>query len=133
MSSNLQQASLPTLPGCNIQVRKGFSLLNLFTFFYASMTNIIALSFINAALPYLLSNFLHLKDNEGAVRNFFQLIKLEGNVTGTVLMWNEIVVILSVSLWGLCSDYVGRKPIYVIGFIMIGIRLNLKATTIHHQ
>lgn len=37
-------------------------------------------------------------------------------------MWNEIVVILSCSLWGLLSDYVGRKPIYVIGFFLIGLR-----------
>lgn len=97
------------VPLCKIQVRKGFSLINLFTFFYASMVNIIALAFINAALPFLLSNFLHLKSEEGTV-------------TGTVLMWNEIVVILSCSLWGLCSDYLGRKPIYVIGFLLIGIR-----------
>lgn len=57
---------LPTVPCCKIQVRKGFTLMNLFTFFYASMVNIIALAFINAALPYLLSNFLHIKDNEGS-------------------------------------------------------------------
>jgi MFS family permease len=115
----------PRVPCCKIEVRRGITLLNLGTFFYAAMTNIIALSFINAALPYLLANFLHLKENEG-VRHGDPFMTLSGNVTGTVLMWNEIVVILSSSLWGISSDYLGRKPIYVIGFFLIGARSFLR-------
>eukprot|EP01127_Copromyxa_protea_P001602 TRINITY_DN11563_c0_g1_i1.p1 TRINITY_DN11563_c0_g1~~TRINITY_DN11563_c0_g1_i1.p1 ORF type:complete len:438 (-),score=83.85 TRINITY_DN11563_c0_g1_i1:45-1358(-) len=108
MSGSPDEAERP--PFCKIEVREGINWVNMCTFFYSSMASISALAFINAALPYLLVTFLHLKENEGTV-------------TGTVLMWNEIVVILSSSLWGLISDYVGRKPIYVIGFILIGVSL----------
>jgi len=40
-----------------------------------------------------------------------------------VLLWNEVVIIVTVTLWGIASDYVGRKPIYVIALILIGLSL----------
>jgi len=98
----------PIVPCLRVQLNHGFTLLNIFTFFYATFANICALVFLNGSLPYLLTNFLNVPQDE------------QGNYVGNILLVNEITVLIFVSFWGIISDRIGRRLIYVLAFILMG-------------
>jgi len=101
------------IPLLRIKLNPGISFLNVFTFFYASFANVCALAFLNGSLPYLLTNFLKIPQDS------------QGNIIGEILMWNELIVIISISFWGILSDKIGRKPIYVLAFFLMGVSIML--------
>ena len=43
----------------------------------------------------------------------------QGAATGNLQSWQEIVILALVGIWGAMSDRVGRRPIYVLGFLLV--------------
>eukprot|EP01125_Pyxidicula_operculata_P018782 TRINITY_DN6717_c0_g1_i1.p1 TRINITY_DN6717_c0_g1~~TRINITY_DN6717_c0_g1_i1.p1 ORF type:complete len:472 (-),score=74.22 TRINITY_DN6717_c0_g1_i1:52-1467(-) len=99
---------LERIPLIGIELAPGFTKWNLITFFYASFVNVAALVFLNSALPYLLTNFLKVPVDE------------QGDTTGSILLWNEVIIIATITMWGIASDKIGRRIVYVVGFGLMG-------------
>ena len=91
-----------------IQLRPGISTGNGATLLYAAFFSVCLLAFINFAQPYLLRVNLDVPADQ------------EGSVSGLLAGLQEVVVLLLVAPFGALADRVGRRPVYVFGFIVIG-------------
>jgi len=76
---------------------------------YASFTTIGLLIFLTQAQPYLLTEVLNIPLSE------------QGSVTGRLTLLQEVVVIIAMSVSAALSDQWGRRLIYVVGFVLLGI------------
>jgi MFS family permease len=85
----------------------GWLVGNALTVFVASFLTIGMAAFISFAQPYLLNEVLHLPAGE------------QGRLTGSLGALQEIIVIALASLVGAWSDRVGRRPVYVLGFVLM--------------
>eukprot|EP01128_Nolandella_sp_AFSM9_P001291 TRINITY_DN1139_c1_g1_i1.p1 TRINITY_DN1139_c1_g1~~TRINITY_DN1139_c1_g1_i1.p1 ORF type:complete len:509 (+),score=79.31 TRINITY_DN1139_c1_g1_i1:154-1680(+) len=97
------------IPYIRVELRRGIGMKNYLTFLYASWLTITAVVFINASMPFLLTNFLKIPQDS------------QGTVTGNAILTHEVTIILTSSLWGMMSDKVGRRIIYVIGLVLVSL------------
>lgn len=67
------------------------------------------LAFLNVAQSYILTEHLKLAQDT------------QGTVSGDLAFWNEIIIILLASPFGILADRVGRRPIIVFAMVCIGI------------
>eukprot|EP00732_Lithocolla_globosa_P003855 Lithocolla_globosa_v1_NODE_3276_length_1712_cov_33.325287.p1 type:complete len:489 gc:universal NODE_3276_length_1712_cov_33.325287:97-1563(+) len=88
-----------------VNLTKGVSRFNMFTFYYAVLWTITSYVFVNAAQPYILREVLGLDEL--------------GVYTGQLGSFNELMIIATVTTWGVISDKLGRKFVYVNGFILM--------------
>ena len=91
-----------------IQLRDGISTGNGLALLYAAFFSVCLLAFINFAQPYLLRVNLEVAADQ------------EGSVSGLLAGLQEVVVLLLVAPFGALADRIGRRPVYVFGFIAIG-------------
>ncbi len=79
-------------------------------FYFVSFATIALFVAVNSLAPHLFR--YHLKDvSEGGM----------GSAAGDLMFWAELVMIASIGTYGVLSEKVGRRPIYCIGFVLIGI------------
>ena len=64
-------------------------------------------AFIPQTQPFLLDQVLNLETSR------------QGVVSGNLNFWGEIVIILSVGIWGSLSDKIGRRAVTSMGFLLI--------------
>jgi MFS family permease len=86
----------------------GVSRLNVYTLLFGSFFGIVMMSFVNASQPYLFTEVLRIPAAE------------QGPLAGHLTFVAEIVVILTIGLIGALSDKIGRKPLYVAAFLLLG-------------
>lgn len=96
-----------------IWLSPGISRRNALTYFYAAFFTIGMLSFISFMQPYLLTGNLGIPADE------------QGRATSILALPYELTFILMVGPLGALADRIGRRPIYVTGFLWIGIALML--------
>lgn len=48
-----------------------------------------------------------------------------GNLLGTFTLWDEVVSIIFVCVWGIVSDRIGRRIVFSLGFAILGVSLIL--------
>ncbi len=87
----------------------GVSAKNLFGLFFASFFGIATMSFINASQPYVLTEMLNIPLNE------------QGTLTGNLTVVQEICLLLLLGPIGALSDKIGRRPLYVAAFLLLGL------------
>lgn len=75
-------------------------------YLFAALVSIGLFTYLTALTPYVLRVNLGLPDAR------------HGEVSGMLQFWQEIVVLCTVGLWGAWSDRVGRRPVYVAGFLI---------------
>jgi MFS family permease len=92
----------------NLWMAPGVSRLNVYTLLFGSFFGIVMMSFVNASQPYLFTEVLHIPAAE------------QGPLAGHLTFVAEIVVILTIGLIGALSDKIGRKPLYVAAFLLLG-------------
>ncbi|WND03527.1 MFS transporter [Temperatibacter marinus] len=97
----------------NENVSKG----NVIALLALSFSTIMLATFIPAVQPYLLDEVLNIPKND------------QGAVSGQLLFWGEIVIILTAGFWGALSDKVGRKKVTVVSFILIWLSMVIFAFT----
>ncbi len=96
------------------------SRLHVATFMYASLVTIGMLTFVNIATSYVL------RENLGVDREEF------GSITGNLQATSEITIMLTVGLFGVLCDRIGRRFVYALGMLLMGVSYILTplATTV---
>ena len=92
-----------------IKLQPGVSTFNGVALLYAAFFSVCLLAFINFGQPYLLRVNLGVAAGE------------EGSLTGLITVAQEVVVLLLVTPFGILSDRIGRRPVYALGFLLLGI------------
>jgi MFS family permease len=92
-----------------IRMVPGVRPINVITLFFASFFGIAVMSFMNASQPILLEEILGIPSSE------------HGRVSGSLTFWHEVVVLLCIVPIGAMSDRFGRRPFYMLAFLLIGI------------
>jgi MFS family permease len=82
---------------------------NVATYYFAAAMSICLLSFINLIQPFLLTNFLGIPVAE------------HGLVTGGLTFWEESVGLVCIAMAGVFSDRFGRRIVFVVGFVILGL------------
>lgn len=114
MAENLQDK--PQAPGIQFGPRflklimvEGVSKGNVMTLLFGSFFGIAMMSFINASQPYIFTEILKIPTAE------------QGQLAGDMTFYQELVIIAVIGLIGALSDKIGRKPIWVGAFLIIGL------------
>ncbi len=98
----------------------GVRRFNFWTYMYAAFICIGMLAGMNFLQSYVLTEHLHIPANQ------------QGEVTGNLAFWTEIVAIILIVPFGILSDRIGRRPVMVSGilFLALGYALFPLATSI---
>lgn len=92
-----------------MQLAAGVGRSHISTYYFAAAMSICLLSFINLIQPFLLTNFLGIP------------VEQHGLVTGGLTFWEETVGLVCIALAGLLSDRYGRRLVFTLGFIVVGV------------
>lgn len=93
----------------NLWISESVSRGNVLTLLFGSFFGIAMMSFVNASQPFLFEDVLQIPTNE------------QGPLAGDLTFIAEIVVICTIGFIGALSDKIGRKPIWVFAFVMLGL------------
>lgn len=92
-----------------VRLAPGVSHWNMWAFLYASFATIGLLTFVTVGTPYVLNANLGIP------------IDQQGTVIGDLTVWSEIGLLMVFGPVGVMADRIGRRGVYVIGFIVMGI------------
>ena len=92
-----------------IKILKGVSPINIVTLFFASFFGIAVMSYMNSGQPLIFGEIL------GVAESDF------GRLAGTLTFYHEIVVLIFIAPIGALSDRIGRRPLYMAAFFLIGV------------
>lgn len=90
----------------------GVTYTNVVSAYIAAFFNIMFFVFMSAAQPFILSTM-------GIPTSS------QGSVTGNLVFYGELVIIVTSHGWGVLSDQYGRKVVYCVGFAIISLGLGL--------
>lgn len=90
-----------------IRLAPGVSRWNALTFLYAALASVCLLAFLSFIQPYALNVNLRIPP------------EMQGRATLVLGVLNEIVTLLLIGPFGALSDKIGRRPLYVLGFLWI--------------
>ncbi|MSO98017.1 MAG: MFS transporter [Rhodospirillaceae bacterium] len=112
MQADTSCARLKPFP---LWLASGISPANAWTYMFANFAVIGTLAFLNVAQSYILTEHLQLaKDTQGTV-------------SGNLAFWNEVIIILLASPFGILADRIGRRPIVVFAAIAIAVGFTMYA------
>lgn len=83
------------------------------SFYLACYAAIMLATFVPQTQPFLLTQVLEMETSR------------QGVVSGNLNFWGEIVIILTVGLWGSLSDRIGRRSVTAIGFLLTAAGIGL--------
>lgn len=92
-----------------VQLSEGITAGNALTYFIAATIGICLVICVNLLQPYLLTEHLNIPRQS------------QGKITGSLGFLQELIVIIAVVPFGWLADRIGRRPIFVLGFILFGI------------
>lgn len=92
-----------------LSVSEGISTLNLSTYYLACFIAIMLATFLPQSQAFLLTEYLQIPESE------------QGVISGNLNFWAEMVIILTVGMWGALSDKVGRRFVMAVGFAIMGV------------
>lgn len=94
----------------------GIGKSNAWTLMYAAFFTIGLLTFIGVSTPYVLSEILKIPTGE------------QGQISGTLVFWTEVVTLIVFGPVGVAADRIGRKSVYLFGFLTMGVGYALYPT-----
>jgi MFS family permease len=100
-------SSSQSLRFLGLNLNGGVFKVHMLTFYLSCYMAIMLATFVPQTQPFLLSEVLHLDTSR------------QGVVSGNLNFWGEIVIIVTVGLWGSLSDRIGRRAVTSMGFILI--------------
>ena len=87
----------------------GVSRGNFATLLYAAFFTIGLLTYMGTGTPYVLSAVLHIARDQ------------QGSVSGQLVFWTEVMSLALFGPVGVLADRYGRKPLYALGFVLMGL------------
>ena len=99
-----------------VWLEPGISRLNIYTLLYASFFTIASSVFLSFTQPYLFNTILNIP------------VDSQGELSGQLVLVNEIVVIALIGPLGVLADKIGRRPIYAAGFFFLFLGYTLYPT-----
>ncbi|KAI9296377.1 MFS general substrate transporter [Neoconidiobolus thromboides FSU 785] len=93
-----------------IHLQGNVSILNFITYLICVFFSICFIVFINQIQAFLFA--FKYKETAGL-----------GELSATFTLWDEIVSIIMVIVWGLVSDRIGRRITFSLGFLIVGLAL----------
>jgi MFS family permease len=87
----------------------GVTTRNVVCYLFAALISIGMFTYLMSLTPYILKVNLGIPEAE------------HGRVIGNLQFLQEIVVILCIGWWGAMSDRFGRRAIYIVGWIIMGV------------
>jgi len=91
-----------------VKLMEGISAANAWTFMFASLFAIGLLGFFNFGQAFILTEVLKVPPQELGV------------VSGQLQFWAEIQAIIYIPICGILADRFGRRPLFVVGTILLG-------------
>ena len=82
---------------------------NAWALMYAAFFTIGLLTFIGVGTPYVLNEILHIPTDK------------QGAISGNLVFWTEIVTLIVFGPIGIAADRIGRKSVYLFGFLTMGV------------
>lgn len=92
-----------------LRMRGGVTRKHVFTLFAVSFFSIAMMNSVGIMQAYLFNEILRIPPNE------------QGSLTGTLLVVQELVVLLLVGVAGALSDRIGRPPVFATGFALLAV------------
>lgn len=96
-----------------IELAPGISQFNVMTKLYACFIGVAMFSGISFLQGYILTEHLHIPRGQ------------QGTLTGDITFVAEITTILFFTPFGVLADRIGRRPIYILGILLIGLGYGL--------
>ncbi len=93
----------------SIGLSDGVKPSNLATHYYASLFGLGLMLFFGVIQPFVLTSILKIPQDQ------------QGGITGKLGVLNELTLLILTPLFGILSDRIGRKIIYIFGFVMMGV------------
>ncbi|MGE3666434.1 MAG: MFS transporter [Steroidobacteraceae bacterium] len=90
-----------------IELAPGVLRRHALSYLFAAFVSIGLFAYLPALTPFILKVNLALPTGQ------------QGAATGNLQSWQEIVILALVGIWGAMSDRIGRRPVYVAGFLLI--------------
>jgi len=82
---------------------------NVYAFFFAAFFSIGMITFLSIGQTYILNVHLGIPVSE------------QGAISGDLVLWTEIITLLLFIPAGILMDRIGRKPVYIAGFMLIAL------------
>ena len=92
-----------------VTLAPGISRLNGATLLYISFFSIASTVFLSFVQPYIFNEILHIPSDE------------QGRLAGNLVLFGEMIVLAFIGVAGVVSDKIGRRPVYMFGFIMLAL------------
>jgi MFS family permease len=92
-----------------IELMPGVTRRHALCYLWAAFVSIGVFTYITTLQPFVLEVYVGIPPGE------------RGTVSGNLQFWQEIVVLATVGLIGAWSDRVGRRTVYVLGFLVTGL------------
>ncbi len=92
-----------------IYLMPGVTKINVVTKLYGTFVGVAMLSGMHILGGYVLTEHLGIPKGQ------------QGTISGDLTVWTEIVAILLFTPVGVLSDRIGRRPVYIMGILMIGL------------
>lgn len=92
-----------------IELAPGVERRHVLSYLFAAFVSIGLFTYLTTLTPYIFRVNLGLDPS------------LHGKVQGDLQFWQEVIMLAVISFWGALSDRFGRRPVYVIGFLIMAL------------
>ncbi|KAJ3107851.1 hypothetical protein HDU97_003199, partial [Phlyctochytrium planicorne] len=99
-----------TFLGC-LELAPGTSVLSFSAYLLATSLNICLFVYLNSSQTFVLTQILRVPT------------EILGDTSGTLTFADELLSLVAVWMWGIASDLLGRRIVYVSGFVIMSLAL----------
>jgi MFS family permease len=92
-----------------VYLRPGVTACHVLVLLYGAFVAIGLLTFLKTMQPYLFNVTLHVPTAR------------QGSISGLLEVISELVILASIGAFGALADRIGRRPVFTLGFLLLGV------------